>query len=105
MDNPLSASDVGVQFYERAEDAAFVGYETNRRDANRLFAELQLVVTTVLEETTLATVEGITFHTEAPVIATWQVEAEWAEEYRAGDLPAAALLTRVLRRLETNSFQ
>lgn len=105
MVDPLSANDVQVQFYERAGGTAFVGYETNQTESTRLYSELQFVVTTVLQEESVDAIEGATFHTDAPIIASWKVKSEWARRYREESLPTVGLLVKVLRGSETVAFQ
>lgn len=105
MAESLSSSGIPVQFLDQSDDTIFVGYETHQTDSTRLFSELQFVVTTVLEDDSVSVAEGAIFHTENPVIATWQVEADWTERYRDGSLSTAGLLAKVLQGLQTASFR
>lgn len=105
MRETLEAREVDVEFLETAEETVYVGYQTHLTDATRLFTELQATVTTILDGKPGAAITGAAFHTQHPVIATWHVEADWAEGYDDGTLSPTVLMTKVLGGLETVSFQ
>lgn len=105
MEAALEAEEVVVEFLERTDGTVYVGYQTHLTDVTRLTTELEAVVTTILERAPGTAVEGVTLHTQRPVLATWRVDRDWAAGYEDGSLPAAALVTKVLGSLETASFQ
>lgn len=105
MVGALSSTDIPIQFLGQSGETAFVGYQTHQLDSTRLFFELEFVATTVLKDDSVSRVEGAIFHTETPVIATWQVEADWIEDYRDESLSTKGLMAKVLQGLETTSFR
>lgn len=104
MQEALEAEGVTVEFTADTDDRAYVGYETNVTDTSSLATELRLVVETVLDQRPGTAVRGAVFHTENPVVALWEVESQWAEQWDGGDLPGPALLVEVLRTLRTAQF-
>lgn len=105
MQEELEAREIEVQFLEAADETVYIGYQTHLTDATRLFTELQATVTTILDRKPGTAITGATFHTQYPVIATWDVESDWAEGYDEGSLSGTGLMTSVLGKLDTVSFQ